>query len=358
MRGVCRGRIEAKILRYLDEAEVAEIDLRLTRSAVYLARNDASWRSLSRGERMKYAATHATEAAMAEANDMLRAYDLDFKLRQAGRKMLGADFDRLEASGRMRFENTPGDIDPALADDLTISAVVTPEGPFVVFRERVTPETMPAVLLHEAGAHVGLPAMLGKKGYERVRAQAFRLAAKGDPDAVAARQKIPADTPDAHFADELLAYTVETGSTAGPISKLLADVKAWAIRAFPMLARVLGDTETLRSLAVMAIRHAARREGGYALGERLFAKGGQAAASIDETAAKEAFGKRLMHAVPDFDAARLDAAWDMHKRWKAAQAAPSDLFATVPGEAGPQREAASELRRIDRMVERFRGCVL
>lgn len=358
MRQICRGRIEAKILRYLDDAEAAEIDLRLTRSAQYLARNDSSWRTYSRGERMKYAATHAAEAAMAEANDMLRAYDLDFKLRQAGREFLGADFDRLEVSGRMRFENTPGDIDPALAGDASISAVVTPEGPFVVFRERVTPDTMRAVLMHEAGAHVGMPAMLGQKGYERVRAQAFRLAAKGDPDAAAARAAIPADTPDAHFNDELLAYLVETGSNAGPITKMLADVKAWAIRAMPVLARALGDVETLRSLAVMAIRHAARRQGGYSLGERLFVKGAAGGAALDESAAKAAFGKRLMHAAPDFDAARLEEAWEMHKRYKAAKPVARDLLDAVPGETGPVRDAAAELRRMDRIVERFRGCVL
>ena len=358
MRQVCRGRIEAKILRDLTEAEAIEIELRLSRSAAYLARNDGSWNTYSRGERMKYAATHATEAAMAEANDMLRAYDLDFKLRQAGRALLGPDFDRLEISGRMRFENTPADVDPALAGDPTISALVTPEGDFVVFRERVTPDTMPSVLLHEAGAHVGMPAMLGRKGYERIRNQAFRLAAKCDPDARAARGKIPADTPEAHFADELLAYLVEGGSSAGPVTRLLAEVKAWAVRGFPVLARVLGDVDTLRSLAVMAIRHAARREGGYRLGERLFAKGGQAAGTLDDSAAREAFGARLTHAVPDFDPARLDEAWEMHKRFKAANTAGGDLLDAVPGEDGPTREAAGELRRIDRMVERFRGCVL
>jgi hypothetical protein len=358
MRQICRSRVEGAIARYLDDAEAREIELRLKRSAAYLSKYDRAWWERSRGEKMRAAAAHAKEAAAAEVDDRLRAFDLEFQLRQAGRAAIGKDFDRLEASGSLRFENRPEDLDPALAGDKTISAVVTPDEGVVIFRERVTPELMKRVLMHEQGAHVGLPAMMGKKGYNKILDSLSKMSQRGDKDLTSAKARVPADTPPAHYHDELLAYLVEDDSPLPLVKQALGQVKAWAIRAFPDLAPLLADAATLRALAAMAIRYSARRRGGYALSERLFIRGADETAGTDDSAARAAFEARLLHADPEFDPARMDEAWAMHQRYKAAKPRRGDLLSSVPGENGPTRAPAEELRRMDRMVERFRGCVL
>lgn len=358
MRRVCRNRIEIAILRPLGDAEAREIELRLKRSAAYLQRYDRGWWERSRGDKMKAAAAHAKDAARAEVDDRLRAFDLEFQLREAGRAAIGKDFDRLEAAGNLRFENRPEDLDPALAGDPTISAVVTPDDGVVIFRERVTPELMRRVLMHEQGAHVGLPAMMGKKGYNKILDSLSKMSQRGDKDLASAKMRVPDGTPPAHYFDELLAYLVEDDSPLPLVKQVLGEVKAWAIRAFPDLAPVLADAATLRALAAMAIRHSARKQGGYALSERLFIRGAAEGGATDDSAARAAFEARLLHADPEFDPARMDEAWEMHQRYKAAKPRRGDLLSSVPGENGPTRAPAEELRRMDRMVERFRGCVI
>lgn len=358
MKPICRGRVDIALGRRITDAEAREIELRLTRSAGYLARRDPGWRSLAKGARFEAAARHAAAAADAEAAGLLAAFDMDFRLRQAGREAFGADFDRLEASGQLEFRDRAEDLGPQYAGDNDAMAVYRPDGGITVFRSMTSPDQMGAVLLHEAGAHKGLPGMLGRAGYERVLNAVDKLYASGDPAARAARRAVPEDTPDSHIRHEMLAYLVEAAPQAGPAKRAIAAAKAWAIRAFPRLAPLLADEATLRSLAAMAVRAAARREGRYSLAEALFAKTGRdSPLAVDETAARAAFERRLLHADPAFDAGRMDEAWAMHKAYRAAAPEKRDLLSAVPGENGPTATPAAELRKMDRMVERFRGCV-
>lgn len=73
--------------------------------------------------------------------------------------------------------------------------------------ERIKPEMVRSMLLHEVGVHYGMTRMLGDRA-QKLFAQARDLVHQGNPAALAAFRRVPPDTNPAIVDEEILAYMV------------------------------------------------------------------------------------------------------------------------------------------------------
>lgn len=255
----CRVRVARVLGRDISKREMAELDARIERSGRYLARNDPKWQSYGDLERMRRAGDHAGRLVDAEARDVVRAFDMDYRLRHAGRQAMGRDFDVLERTGRISFKDRASDLPQFRngADDDAV-AVTLDDGSVVLFRDRMTPAAMPEVLLHEVGVHSGMRGFLGEKGWARLLDEVEAAIARGDPNAVDAAARVPSDTPPAHFLEEVLAHWVQFAPAKDPfVSGMLGKMRAWIYRHIPFVrGRVKLTNATVRELAAGALRKA------------------------------------------------------------------------------------------------------
>lgn len=94
-----------------------------------------------------------------------------------------------------------------------------------LFADSIEPGQEIGVFLHEAGEHASMEQMLGDR-YAGLVARANELVREGDPDALAAQGRIPADTAPAARDSELLAYMIETVANKKPLT-LTAKARRW-----------------------------------------------------------------------------------------------------------------------------------
>ncbi len=351
MKPNCRVRVEKLLDRHLNEGEVREIDARINRSHRYLAAHEPDFAELSRKERLIRSGEHAAELIRHEAEDTVRAFDIDFRLRQSGRDLLGEDFDRLEQAGRIAFADRASDL-PQFRDgaDDDALAVTLDDGRVVLFRDHMTPDTMGEVLLHEVGVHAGMEAYLGPKGWQDLLADVEAAVKAREPQAMEAAARVPEETAPAHIMEEVLAYWVQ-GAPANDalVKKWLGKMRAWIYRHIPFVrGRVSLTNGMLRELADGALRRAARQsrkfvpsEAGYL---RAMQAGGGRFSKPSRVMSFDQFSQEMLQIRKDWAPDEIARAYELHKlhmkltaptQLGTGGAAVSDTANDAGGEAKP-----------------------
>ncbi|MEQ9436021.1 hypothetical protein [Hyphomonas sp.] len=338
----CRVRVARALGRDLHPAEMAEMDRRIDRSARYLSRNDPDWETYKKRERLQRAGDHAGELVRAESNDLVRQFDLDYRLRQAGRDVLGDDFDALEKSGRLSFMDRASDL-PQYRDGAHDDAVAVTldDGRAVLFRDRMHPDAMHEILLHEVGWHAGMEGYLGPQGWKALQDDALKALDAQQPEALAAAQRVAPGTPDKHYAEELLAHWVQFAPAKDPfVSAMLGKMRAWVYRHIPWArGKVKLTNPMLRELATgslnragQAARKLSRMEDGALRygpmeGEGRFAK------STSRVLPFEQFEAEMRGIRKDWAPDEIARAYDLHKLYAGMQApSAAPAGAVVPGQ--------------------------
>ena len=135
---------------------------------------------------------------------------------------------RLVASGKLtlhdNMDTLPGEGHPENVQGLT-----TPQGEVHLVANKLTPETLPKVAMHEMGVHVGMRGMVGDKVWGDLTSQA--LTTKGEAFD-RARQAVPENTPEHLKGEETLAYLVENAPKLPVVKRAVSAVKNWARTTF------------------------------------------------------------------------------------------------------------------------------
>ena len=141
---------------------------------------------------------------------------------------LTPEMKRLVESGKLTLHNTadtlPGGKHPERVQGLT-----TPEGEVHLVANKLTPETLPKVAMHEVGVHVGMRGMVGNKVWGDLTSQA--LTTKGEVFD-RARQSVPANTPAHLKGEETLAYLVENAPKLPIVKRAISAIKNWVRTTF------------------------------------------------------------------------------------------------------------------------------
>jgi len=132
----------------------------------------------------------------------------------------------------------------------TVKGMITPEGVAHFVANKLTPENLHGVFLHEVGVHAGMEKMLGSKVWENIKSQALTQAGKPFEEA---RKRIPSDTPEHLKAEETIAYLVEHSPNLPIVKRITSAIRNFARQ---HLGTDLKVTEhDLRHLAEKAVRH-------------------------------------------------------------------------------------------------------
>ncbi|MBI1359875.1 MAG: hypothetical protein GC155_06265 [Alphaproteobacteria bacterium] len=139
-----------------------------------------------------------------------------------------------------------------------------------ILANRITPQRLYGLMLHEVGAHAGLRDMLGGDVYDAIAANILKLAGEGDQAAWEASRRVHPRTLMEHVPDELIAYYIQGAPRDASIwRRIEGAIRAWLYKTFPKAANLIKPTsEALRQMAVKSLRRYAKlsidRE--YALG--------------------------------------------------------------------------------------------
>ena len=154
----------------------------------------------------------------------------------------------LVKSGKLTLHDSldtfPGENHPEGVQGLT-----TPQGEVHLLANKLTPESIPRVVLHEMGVHVGMKGMVGDKVWGDLTSQA--LTTKGGAFE-AARRSVPEDTPEHLKGEETLAYLVENAPHLPIVKRTVAAIKNWARTTFG--ARLSITEADIHHLATKALR--------------------------------------------------------------------------------------------------------
>ena len=154
----------------------------------------------------------------------------------------------LVKSGKLTLHDSldtfPGENHPEGVQGLT-----TPQGEVHLLANKLTPESMPRVALHEMGVHVGMKGMVGDKVWGDLTSQA--LTTKGGAFE-AARRSVPEDTPEHLKGEETLAYLVENAPHLPIVKRTVAAIKNWIRTTFG--ARLSITEADIHHLATKALR--------------------------------------------------------------------------------------------------------
>lgn len=181
----------------------------------------------------------------------------------AMREVLAAHYgapaiDALVNAGKLHLladhRGLPQDIRLRSSSNLSnIAGATTPDNQVYLIGNRITPQTLPGLFLHEVGEHAGLADMLGPD-YGRISKHFQKLLREKDTYATWAAMRVPASTPAAHVPSEQLAYLVERvandesarpGGEAGFAlgQECLSNLRTWLFRT--PLCRWLDDIGAL-----------------------------------------------------------------------------------------------------------------
>lgn len=160
---------------------------------------------------------------------------------------LTPEMKRLIASGKLTLHDSmdtlPGEGHPENVQGLT-----TPQGEVHLVANKLTPETLPKVAMHEMGVHVGMRGMVGDKVWGDLTSQA--LTTKGEAFD-RARQAVPENTPEHLKGEETLAYLVENAPNLPIVKRAISAVKNWVRTTFG--ARLSITESDIRHLAARAL---------------------------------------------------------------------------------------------------------
>jgi hypothetical protein len=131
---------------------------------------------------------------------------------------------RLVASGKAVIHDTVEDLNKAVpgTHPANVQGLTTKEGVTHYVANKLTPETLHKVALHETGVHAGMRKMLGDKVWEDVKNQAMTNQGK---EFDAARAAIPEGTPEHLHAEEALAYLVENSPNLPVVRRMIAAIR-------------------------------------------------------------------------------------------------------------------------------------
>jgi hypothetical protein len=180
-------------------------------------------------------------------------------LRDAANDAFGDAYRALEADGRVRYARQAGDLEENWARfNSSAQAVTGKDGSVVIFTRNTTPDQMEGLLLHEVGIHSGMRGLVGDKGFDSLLGRVDELVSLNDGPALRARDRVPANTPEANVREETLAYLVQYAPDAGIVKDVVSRVKAGIAKQFPGAIERLGLTENdFRQLAVLSLRNEA-----------------------------------------------------------------------------------------------------
>jgi hypothetical protein len=177
-------------------------------------------------------------------------------------KTLSPEMKRLVASGKAVMHDTAETL-PEGKHPANVQGLTTAEGVTHYVANKLTPETLENVALHEVGTHVGMENLVGSKVYKDIANQALNNVGEVFDKA---RASIPKDTPTHLRHHEALAYLVENAPNLPVVKKIVSAVRNFARMHLGMKLQL---TEAdARHLAVKALRResktavrTARKEG-------------------------------------------------------------------------------------------------
>jgi hypothetical protein len=141
---------------------------------------------------------------------------------------LTPEMKRLVESGKLTLHDTRDTLpDQTLPEN--VQGYTSPAGEVHLVANKLTPETLPRVAMHEMGVHVGMRGMVGDKVWGDLTSQA--LTTKGDAFD-RARQAVPENTPEHLKGEETLAYLVENAPKLPVVKRAISAVKNWARTTF------------------------------------------------------------------------------------------------------------------------------
>ena len=162
----------------------------------------------------------------------------------------------LVASGKAVIHNNQSTL-PKRADGqehpANVKGMTTPDGVTHYVANKLTPSTLHGVALHEVGVHVGMETMVGPQLWNDFKEQVM---SSKDPAFVAAREAVPTSTPEAHVAEEALAYLVENSPNHSLVRRIIAAVRNWARTTFG--AKFSLTEADARQMAMSALRREAK----------------------------------------------------------------------------------------------------
>ena len=163
-------------------------------------------------------------------------------------KALSPEMKRLVASGKAVIHDT-ADTLPKGKHPENVQGLTTADGVTHYVADRLTPESLENVALHEVGVHVGMEKLVGPEVYADITRQAMNnVGAAFD----AARAAIPKDTPTHLRHHEALAYLVENSPQLPIVKKIVSAVRNFARTHLGM--KVALTEADARQLAVTALR--------------------------------------------------------------------------------------------------------
>jgi hypothetical protein len=142
-------------------------------------------------------------------------------------KTLSPEMKRLVASGKAVIHNTVADLMKAVPGKHpeNVQGLTTKEGVAHFVADKLHPESLERVALHEVGVHAGMENLVGPEVYKDITHQALNNVG---PAFDKARASIPKDTP-AHLRHhEALAYLVENAPHLPVVRKLISAVRNFA----------------------------------------------------------------------------------------------------------------------------------
>lgn len=161
---------------------------------------------------------------------------------------LTPEMKRLIESGKLTLHDTKDTL-PGEGHPDNVQGLTTPEGEVHLVADKLTPETLPKVAMHEMGVHVGMKGMVGDKVWGDLTSQA--LTTKGEAFD-RARQSVPENTPEHLKGEETLAYLVENSPKLPIVKRAVSAVRNWARTTF---GAKLSITESdIHHLAAKALR--------------------------------------------------------------------------------------------------------
>jgi hypothetical protein len=216
----------------------------------------------------------------------------------------------LVKSGKLTLHDSldtfPGENHPEGVQGLT-----TPQGEVHLLANKLTPESMPRVALHEMGVHVGMKGMVGDKVWGDLTSQA--LTTKGGAFE-AARRSVPEDTPEHLKGEETLAYLVENAPHLPIVKRTVAAIKNWVRTTFG--ARLSITEADIHHLAAKALRKESLTSARSVREGTAFSYVGQKALGADTPALARA--TKMEQEGVDVDSIRKDTGWflGMDDKWR------------------------------------------
>lgn len=188
-------------------------------------------------------------------------------------RQFGKEGEALLKSGAVVLHSSDRSV-PVVLPRNTIQAVHS-NGAVHIVGNRVSPQLVYGIMLHEVGVHAGMREMLGEDGFSAVikalharRAKPMlsaiddRVRASTDDFAAdAAYRRTPPSTKAEHVDEEMLAYYIQHAPTdASLFRRITAGMAAWMYRNFPNVTKwIKPSQEALRQLAVRSLRRYSKR---------------------------------------------------------------------------------------------------